>query len=294
MTNVRGFQSDKSMSVPSLYHPIELIKRKIKPLLRFFHLHNIVSKVGRPTQLPNEDAIAFGLYKQANGIPTKKSVWKTFLPIIPAVSYKVFVESVNRCSKIIVALLLCILRINRCVQHPVKHLDSTCIPVCKIKNAKHHKTMYGLAAWGKTGEGWFYGVKLHLISDLMAKLQSVLFTSGNVSDKDVDTVLKLSKDITGIVIADAGYVSQKLRKAFNRVDRILLVKPYKNMGVLATKLQNLLYGTRMMIEKHFRCLKQFFGLITSMPRSVTGYFANYFYSLAAYQLSQMPALLLSA
>lgn len=280
------------MSVPTLLHPIELIKRKIKPLLKFFHLNNIVSRVGAPAKLPNEDAICFGLYKQQNGIPTKKSVWKTFLPVLPDVSYKVFVESLNRCSKIILALLLCILKLNRTRQHTVKHLDSTCISVCKNKNAKHHKTMHGLAAWGKTGDGWFYGLKLHLIWDLLDKLQSVLFTSGNVSDKDTDTVLKLAKEITGIVIADAGYVSKKLAQAFNRVDRILKAKPYKNMKVLATTLDGLLYGTRMMIEKHFRCLKLFFGLITSVPRGVNGYFGNYFYSLAAYQLSQMrlPAL----
>lgn len=280
------------MSVPTLYYPIELIKRKVKPLLKFFHLHNLHSKIGRPAELPNEDAIAFGLYKQANGIPTKKSVWRTFYPVLGNVSYKVFVESLNRCSKIILALLLCILKVNRSLQHPVKHLDSTCIPVCRNKNASHHKTMQGLAGWGKTGDGWFFGVKLHLISDLLDKLQSILFTSGSVSDRNIATVMKLVKEITGIVIADAGYVSQKLADAFNRIDRILKAKPYKNMKVLATRLDGLLYGTRMMIEKHFRCLKQFFGLVTSMPRSVTGYFGNYFYSLMAYQLSQMQFLCL--
>lgn len=274
------------MSVPTLLHPIELIKRKLKPLLRFFHLDKIISKVGRPAELLNEDSIAFGLYKQQNGIPTKKAVWKQFNPVLEC-SYKVFVDTLNRCSKIILALLLCILKVNRQSQHTVKHLDSTAIPVCRNKNARYHKTMASIADWGKTGEGWFYGVKLHLISDLLGKLQSVLFTSGNVSDKDKDTVLKLARDITGITIADSGYVSKKLAEAFNRVDRLLLVKPYKNMRVMATPLQNFLYGTRMMIEKHFRCLKLFFGLITSVPRSVTGYFANYFYALAAYQLDQL-------
>lgn len=275
------------MSVPTLLHPIELIKRKVKPLLKFFQLDNIQSKVGAPAKLPNEDAIAFGLYKQQHGIPTKKSVWKTFLPIIPNVSYKVFVETLNRCSKIILALLLCILKVNRERQHWVKHLDSTVIEVCKYRNAGHHKTMKGIADFGRTGQGKFYGLKLHLISDLLGKLQSVLFTSGNTSDKDKDTVLKLAEEITGLVVADAGYVSKKLAEAFNRVDRMLKVKPYRNMRVLATALDGLLYGTRMLIEKHFRCLKLFFGLITSVPRSVTGYFGNYFYALTAYQLSFM-------
>ena len=274
------------MFVPTLFHPIELIKRKVKPLVSFFKLDSLQSKVGRPTQLANEDAIAFGLYKQQNGIPTKKSVWKTFQPVLSNVSYKVFVESLNRCAKIILGLLVCVLKVARTVQHPIKHMDSTHIPVCLLKNAKHHKTMQRIADFGKTGQGWFYGIKLHCIADLLGKMQSVLFTFGNVSDKDVPTVLTLAKDIAGIVIADSGYVSRKLAEAFNRVDRILLVKPYKTMKVLATKLQNLLYGTRMLIEKHFRCLKQFFGLVTSMPRSVTGYFAHYVYALMAYQLSQ--------
>ena len=55
------------------------------------------------------------------------------------------------------------------------------------------------------------------------------------------------------------------------------------MKKLATKFQTWLYGTRMQIELHPRSLKMFYGLVTSMPRSVDGYFANYIYSLLAYQ-----------
>jgi hypothetical protein len=77
------------------------------------------------------------------------------------------------------------------------------------------------------------------------------------------------------------------------IDRIILAKPYKNMKVLATNFWNSLYGTRMLVERHFRNLKQFFGLVTSMPRSITGYFANYFYSIVAYQTSQMRLLVMS-
>ena len=54
------------------------------------------------------------------------------------------------------------------------------------------------------------------------------------------------------------------------------------MKKIATKLQGLLYATRMLIERHFRCLKEFYGLETNLPRSVRGYFANYFYSIFAY------------
>jgi len=97
--------------------------------------------------------------------------------------------------------------------------------------------------------------------------------------------MKLAKNLWGLLIGDAGYVSKKITDAFNRADRLFVAKPYKNMRVMATRLQGLLYGTRMLIEKHFRVLKLFFGLVTSVPRSVTGYLGNYFYSLLAYQLS---------
>jgi len=42
----------------------------------------------------------------------------------------------------------------------------------------------------------------------------------------------------------------------------------------------------MLVEKHFRVLKQFYRLITAMTRSAAGYLANYFYALTVYTLSQ--------
>ena len=62
----------------------------------------------------------------------------------------------------------------------------------------------------------------------------------------------------------------------------MLAKPRANMKKLATTLFNKLYDTRMLIEQHFRNLKEFFGLVSSLPRSIDGYLANYLYSLLAY------------
>ena len=271
------------MNVPLLYHPYMVIRRKVRKFVRF--IKNIIdidalpSKVGHPLALSIEDAISSGAIKQKQGIETKKSVWEMFRP---RCSYKTFVQSMNRWSWLVVLFLAFILRFNRSHQHPVKHIDSTAIAVCRNKNAKHHKTMAGIAAWGKTSQGSFFGLKLHVISDLLGRLQSLMFTAGNVSDKDKNVVLTLAKGIRGLLIGDAGYVSQKLADAFNRTDRLLMVKPYKNMRKIATALQNALYGTRMLVEKHFFILKRFYGLETSLPRSVGGYFANYFYALFAY------------
>lgn len=75
--------------------------------------------------------------------------------------------------------------------HLVKHTDSTDIPVCLNKNVKHHKTMKGLAEWGYGGKGLFYGLKMHITTDLKRKMLAVQFTSGNVHDKEV--FMKLNK-----------------------------------------------------------------------------------------------------
>ena len=57
------------------------------------------------------------------------------------------------------------------------------------------------------------------------------------------------------------------------------------MKRIATKIQTMLYDTRMIIELNFRNLKMFYGLETSLPRSVDGYLGNYVYSLLAYVLA---------
>jgi len=56
------------------------------------------------------------------------------------------------------------------------------------------------------------------------------------------------------------------------------------MKKLMTEFEEWPYSTRMLIELNFRNLKMFYGLVTSLPRSVDGYLANYIYSLLAYQI----------
>jgi len=86
-------------------------------------------------------------------------------------------------------------------------------------------------------------------------------------------------------VIEAGYVSQKLQQDFHiEGQRFLFTQPRKNMKKLITAFQYHLYNTRMLIELNFRNLKLFFGLVTSLPRSINGYLANYLYSLLAYAL----------
>ncbi len=239
-----------------------------------------IKKTGRKLALTIERIIALALFKQKNNIVTKKALHEI---LRPNCSYKTMVVNLNRFADLGVIVLFLLMRINRNNQHPVKHIDSTDIPVCLFKNANAHKTMKGIAGFANHGQGAYFGLKMHLIADLKRQILSVKFTSAKVDDRK--TVIPLSKDLCGVFIADAGYVSRYLSEEFYQEHkRILLVQPRKNMKQVMTKFQEYLYKTRVLIEFNFRSLKMFYGLITSLPRSVSGYLANYVWALLAYQI----------
>lgn len=233
---------------------------------------------GRKLAINKIDSLSLAVFKQSEGIKTKKAIYEIFEPDC---SYKTLVISLNRIAKLALKLLGIILAVNRSGSHLIKHTDSTDIPVCLNKNAYKHKTMKRFAHWGYTGKGWFYGLKLHLTSDLKRKILAIKITSGNTPDRTV--FLKLNRNLKGIFIADAGYISKTLsQEFFELTGNILIARPRKNMKLVLSKIEELLYGTRMLIELNFRNLKEFYGLVTSLPRSVNGYLANYTHSLLAY------------
>lgn len=236
---------------------------------------------GRKLAITIIDTITLALYKHRAGINTKKNLYELF---DLKCSYKTLVVNINRFAKLSATMLVLLTKANRAKSHLVKHTDSTDIPVCLNKNGNHHQTMKGLAKWGHSGKGWFYGLKMHITTDLKQKLLALKFSSGNLHDSKM--FIKLNKGLKGIFVADAAYSGEKLQKEFyEETGRLLIAKPKKNMGKIMAQWQNLLYQTRMTIEINFKNLKMFYGLISSLPRSVNGYLANYIHSLLAYCLA---------
>lgn len=264
-----------------VYNDLKRIVSFFSKQLKFDKFRN---KLGRKLALSIEDSISLALFKQANYIATKKSIYKIF-ELDCHCSYKTMVVNLNRWAQLALVILVLLMNFNRTQQHLVKHIDSTDLPVCLFKNAQAHKTMKEVASFArKKGQGTYLGLKLHIITDLKRQLLSIKFSSANVDDRAV--TLSLGKGLMGIFIGDAGYISKKLSQDFyEEGQRILLAQPRKNMKKIMTRFENWLYGTRMLIEINFRNLKCFYGLLTSLPRCVNGYLANYIYSLLAYQIA---------
>lgn len=254
------------------------ISTKVKEIWNHSKLKDREHSKGRKPILSNSDLVSCAIFKQKHNIATKKALFEI---LEPSISYRKFVDGLNRVAKYLARIIIELLSLAREDSHLIKFTDSTDIPVCLNKNGKNHKTMKALASWSKTGKGSFYGLKLHLSADLNGKVLALKFTSGNGDDRKI--FRKMNEKLRGLFVADAGYVSSKLeRDFFIEGERALITSTRKNMKKISTSLQIAVLNLRMRVEVHFRVLKVCYGLVTSLPRSINGCLAHYLATVCAH------------
>lgn len=233
---------------------------------------------GRPNSLSRSEVATIILMKQAFGINCLKKLYRllqtNYSHEFHLPSYKNFVITMNKYSLDFLILINILLQLHHRKSGVVKIIDSTPLPVCKNIRIYAHKVMKRIATRSKTTTGWFYGLKLHIVTDLKRNILMMKFTTGRVDDRVVlDEFLHQLKN--SIILADAGYISQKLQQKAIKRKTIILTSVRKNMKKLATPLQIFLLNMRGRIESVFSVLKERLGLITSLPRSENGYLAHY-------------------
>jgi len=87
-------------------------------------------------------------------------------------------------------------------------IDATTIKACHNKRRYRNKVFDGFAKQGKSSMGFFYGFKLHLVTNEKGEIIALKLTKGNVDDRT--PVPDLTKDLTGSIYADKGYIKQNL------------------------------------------------------------------------------------
>jgi hypothetical protein len=134
--------------------------------------------------------------------------------------------------------------------------------------------MKRIATRYKSTIGYFYGLKLHVLTDHLGNLLQVKFTTANVDDRNVLSSF-LESLVNSLVVADAGYLSPKLEKKAMTNHNLLITGVRKNMKKLITPVHLFLLNLRIRIEHLFSVLKERFYLVTSLPGSELGYYAHY-------------------
>lgn len=146
--------------------------------------------------------------------------------------------------------------------------------------------MKNLSSRSKSTTGWLYGLKLHIMSDLIGNILKIKFTTANIDDR---VILKhfLESISNSIILADAGYISKELENLATEKNNILLTCKRKSMKKLASYFDIWFLNLRPRIEFIFSFLKERLGLITSLPRSVDGYLAHYVHVLFGYLFKKL-------
>lgn len=246
---------------------------------------------GRPAVLTNSELITLLVWntlvlrqKTIKDVHTFTSFYlRAEFPELP--KYEGFLAHCHRVTPVMFGVLQFLL----CAHAPIKLLDSTMLPVCKLKRAEKHKVAQRIAAFGKNHQGWHYGLKLHVSITPDGKLCAIVLTPANVYDAQV--MPKLLNKQTKIAVGDSHYGASVMgRLIWEHYGTVIVAPPhYTQRKKLMTPWQHVLLNRRSKIEAVFDVLKEHLHLVSSFPRSVYGYLVHYVRILLGYQIWALAA-----
>jgi len=240
----------------------------------------------RDTKLSFSEIMTIVVYFHMSGYRTFKDFYLKHISLLhkqtfpDLVSYNRFVELMPR----VLLPLSVFMKTQRTGKSTgITFVDSTTIDVCHNRRIHQHKVFKGIAQRGKSSTGWFYGFKLHLLVNEFGEIVNFAFTPGNTDDRNEELMKKLTKNISGKLIGDKGYLSQKLFDLLWKNGIQLITKIKKNMkNKLMPLLDKLLLRKRALIESVNDQLKNISQLEHSRHRSPANAMVNWISALIAY------------
>lgn len=165
-------------------------------------------------------------------------------------------------------------------------VDSTKVESCNIKRESSHKTLKSISAKGKTGAGWFYGLKVHLVLNHFGEIINLLITPGNFADNNRFVIDALTEGLFGKIFGDKGYIIdpsfwQELYKKGIQIIHGLRSNMKQKIMPIADKI--LLRKRACIAEGAFSILKDRMSLQYTKHRSLYGFFCHILSMLIAYQ-----------
>ena len=194
--------------------------------------------------------------------------------------YSAFVTHCHRATPHILMFLQLLLA----DRETVRIMDATMLPVCKIHRADRHKVAKDIADFGKNHQGWHYGFKLHASTALDGRFCGIALTGANVYDAQM--MHRLLNKYCEVAVGDTLYGASVMRnRMYRRYGTIIIAPPHpKQKRKIATDWQIDLLNIRSKIESVFGVLKEHLHLVSSFPRSATGYVVHYVRVLLSYQI----------
>jgi len=247
---------------------------------------NKVPNSGRPRTLSLSDVLTICVYFHFSGYHTFKRYYKDYVckelksAFYGLVSYNRFVELMHEAAE---PLALFAATRNSKNMRGIAFIDSTKLTVCHNLRIHSHKVFKGIAARGKTSTGWFFGFKLHVVINHVGEILSFWVTPGNIDDRNISVVTRLTKKLWGLLFGDRGYISQPLFECLFKRGLKLVTKIKKGMkNKIMMIYEKLFLRKRNIVESANNIFKNTLKMDHTRHRCVINFFTNVFSAIAAY------------
>lgn len=188
-------------------------------------------------------------------------------------------------------LVLPLLLLIHCLKgerNSIYFIDSTKLQICHNKRTSSNRTFKRIAKVGRSSYGWFMGFKLHLIINNKAQIIAAQITRGSTSD--VSVVSSLSKQLTGKIYGDKGYISQKLFQELYSLGLRLFTNVRKDMKNHLLEVDDKInLRKRSLIESVFNVLKNRMCLEHTRHRSQTNFLVHILACITSYAITKLPS-----
>jgi len=172
-------------------------------------------------------------------------------------------------------------------QTGIYYIDSSCLPVCHIRRSKRHKTFDGVAEYGHTSVGWFFGLKLHIVTNDRGELMAFKITKGNRHDSK--EAVPLLKSLKGLAFGDKGYLGKKIFEELIAGGLKLITRQRRNMKTkpVISRYERQLLHKRGIIETVIGHLKHCYQVWHTRHRSIINALTHLVAALAVYAIEPL-------
>jgi len=157
------------------------------------------------------------------------------------------------------------------------------LKVCHIRRYYSHKAFKGIATKGQCSIGCFFGFKLPIVINDKSEILDLLFTLGNVHDREPLKNMNFHDNIFGKPFGDKGYFTKSLFEELFIDGLHLITKPRKNMkNSLVLIPDKILQRKRALTDTINDELKNICQIEHTRLRSFENFITNLISGLAAY------------